>query len=219
MGSELKVITFLSGRGSNFQGLLNASRDPSLSGKYSIIAVVSDKPGASGLYYAKEAGIPVHAFFRSDFPSLEDFKKKIFETAQSLNPDLITLAGYMQLVPAWYIEQNIGKIINVHPSLLPAYPGLNTHARVLADRTTEHGCTVHFVDTGIDTGPTIAQCRVPVDPHDTPDTLAAKVLLKEHQLYPWVVSAIARKLIQLTNGVVEIESEARKEAHALDFIV
>lgn len=214
MNSPLKVIAFLSGRGSNFKNLVTEQRRHR-SPAYEITGVFSDKPGAPGLYYAKEAGIPVHAFFRSDFDSLESFKKHIFEAADAFGADLGALCGYMQIVPKWFIERWQDRIINIHPSLLPKFPGLDTHTQAITAKERFHGCTVHVVDTGVDTGPIVAQIKVPVAPEDTSDSLATRVLEKEHSLYPWVLTKIAEKNITIKQGKVAFSASATQEAKNL----
>lgn len=214
----MKVIAFLSGRGSNFKSLLDEQRRQK-SPSYEIIGVFSDKPGAAGLYYAKEAGIPVHSFFRRDFDSLEGFKKAIFEGADTVGADMIALCGYMQIVPKWFVEKWSGRIINIHPSLLPKFPGLNTHEQALQAKESEHGCTVHFVDSGIDTGTIIAQAKVSILAGDTVEALAAKVLEQEHKIYPWVLSKIASGEITIQNGALSMSEAARSEAASSGFFI
>ena len=182
-----KIAVLISGRGSNLKSLIDNAKN------YRIIAVLSDKEDAPGLKYAKKAKIPQFTFSKKEYGHKKEQKKAIFETLQNLKPDYIALAGFMQIVPLYYLEEFT--IINIHPSLLPAYPGLDTHRRVLEAGEKEHGCTVHFVDAGIDTGPIIAQEKVVVLPSDTEESLANRVLEKEHQIYPWVFNNISNSLL------------------------
>lgn len=206
MAPIFSIIALISGRGSNFQSLVDHQGD------YTVTAVVTDKPDAPGLTAAREHGIPIHAFGRGEFPSVAAQKERIFKTVSSLRPDLICLAGYMQIVPENFIRENLGRVVNIHPSLLPKYPGLDTHTRAIAGGETLHGCSVHYVDVGVDTGPVIAQSSCAVSPDDTPESLRLKVLAHEHELYPWVVGGIARGEIDFKNGVVGYTPEIRKEA-------
>ncbi|MBX7143057.1 MAG: phosphoribosylglycinamide formyltransferase [Oligoflexia bacterium] len=210
---QYSIIVLISGRGSNLKALISQARH------YKIQAVLSNNPAAAGLEHAKNAGISTLAFSRAEGEKLSHFKARIRDEICNLTPKLVVLAGYMQIVEPELIESMQGRVINIHPSLLPAYPGLHTHERVLADGATRHGCTVHFVDKGVDTGPIIAQAAVDVLPTDNPDTLAERVLACEHRIYPWVINRIAQGSIKLEGGTVSIEASARFEATQLGFIL
>lgn len=179
---------------------------------YRIGAVVSNKPDAAGLEWARNRGIPTRALSRGAYESIAAFKDAILAEVVRTNPSFVALAGFMMLVPPSFIEAFAGRLVNIHPSLLPKFPGLDTHARALAADETEHGCTVMFVDNGVDTGPVIAQCAVPVKTGDTAETLAARTLEKEHELYPWVISHLALGNIRLEGRTVRYSAKAQAEA-------
>ncbi len=208
MKSEGKVTVLLSGRGSNLKALIQQQHG------FHIRHVISDKAGAEGLEVARKAHIPTTIIPRHEHPTPADFKASILRAVESTAPDLIALAGFMVVVQREFVERFHGRLINIHPSLLPNFPGLHTHARVLEAKHVEHGCTVHFVDTGVDTGPIIAQAKVPVLLGDTPDTLAARVIIQEHALYPWIVRNIVQGDIQLQGDGVRYSPATLAEAHA-----
>jgi phosphoribosylglycinamide formyltransferase-1 len=208
MKSEGKVTVLLSGRGSNLKALIQQQHG------FRIHHVISDKADAEGLSVARESHIPTTIITRQDHPSALEFKAAILRAVESTVPDLVALAGFMVVVQREFVERFQGRLINIHPSLLPHFPGLHTHARALEAKHPEHGCTVHFVDTCVDTGPMIAQARVPVLSGDTPDTLAARVIVQEHALYPWIVRNVAQGDIQLQEGAVRYSPAILAEAHA-----
>jgi phosphoribosylglycinamide formyltransferase 1 len=186
------VVVLISGRGSNCQSLIRQAED------YSIIGVLSNNVDAPGLKYAREAGIEAIAFGRKTAGSLVQQKQHIYSHIEAVAPSLIVLAGYMQILESDFVERFEGKIVNIHPSLLPRFKGLDTHKRALqafhqagVSAEAKHGCTVHYVDRGVDSGPIIAQARCRIMPSDGEETLAARVLDLEHRLFPWVVNAIA----------------------------
>ena len=219
MATERAVTVLLSGRGSNLQALLakSARSADSQSSNYFIKAVISNNPQAGGLALARDAGIPGYCLERSSFPSIAAHKAATLEATLATKPDLVALAGFMMILPHKFIEAFSGRLINIHPSLLPAFPGLNTHERALESGATVHGCTVHFVDAGVDTGSPIAQATVPVLPDDTPITLQNRVLEKEHRIYPWVVSSITQNNISLDGTQVVYSAAARQQAKQLGF--
>lgn len=212
MAKDLRIVAFISGRGSNLQSLIKNCP----SAKFE--AVVTDTPEAPGLAFARSHGIHCQEFDRKKYASLKDFRAAIREYAKGLTPDLIVLAGYMRILEPEFIHLFAGRVINIHPSLLPKYPGLETHARALAARETVHGCTVHVVDNGMDTGPIIAQASVPVGAEDTEASLSKKVLTQEHLLYPWVVNNIIDEHIRLFPHL-EISEAAMKSAKDFGFVV
>jgi phosphoribosylglycinamide formyltransferase-1 len=169
---------------------------------YKISAVLSNNPQAKGLVLAKDAGIRCITFDKKDFGSI----------AIDLKPDLIILAGYMQIVEKNFIDQFPDKIINIHPSLLPNYPGLNTHSKVIKAGELEHGCTVHLVIPEVDAGPIIAQAKCQVLKDDSKESLSQRVLQLEHQLYPWVVNCIGSADININNQRVLFSEQAKNRA-------
>ena len=184
-----KVAILISGRGSNMATLIDAAKAPDYPAE--IVGVLSNRAAAPGLAVAAAHGIATASLAQSKFPSRDMFEDTMTQVLESWGTDLICLAGFMRILGEDFVHRWQGRMINIHPSLLPAYRGLDTHERALADRATEHGCTVHFVTPGLDEGPAILQARVPVLPDDTPDTLAARVLVEEHRIYPEALRMLA----------------------------
>ncbi len=184
-----RVAILISGRGSNMSALIEAARTPSYPAE--IVGVFSNKPDAAGLASAAAEGIPTAALSHKGLER-EAFDAAMGSIVSAWRPDFLCLAGFMRIFSEDFVRRWAGRIINIHPSLLPRYRGLDTHARALADRTAEHGCTVHFVTPGLDEGPTILQARVRVLPGDTPESLAARVLVEEHRIYPEALAMLAR---------------------------
>lgn len=208
------VTVLISGRGSNLKALINNQKG------YRVGSVISNNKDALGLTLAREAGIPTHTVERSQFSSLTAFKDAVLEATLSTNPTLVALAGFMVVLHPAFIDALRGKLINIHPSLLPLFPGLDTHARVLKEPgITQHGITVHFVDSGVDTGPRIAQAAFDIEHSDTPETLAARALTFEHRIYPWVISHLASGDIQLSGDTVRYSTKASDEAKLHGFSI
>lgn len=180
------IVIFISGRGSNMQAVVQADIPGTR-----VAAVLSDNPDAAGLQWAAAQGIPTFARRARDFASRADFHRAMFEAAEQHQPDLVLLAGYLKILPPEFCAHYQGRLINIHPSLLPAFPGLHTHQRAIDEGCRLAGCTVHFVTAKLDCGPIIAQGAVPVYDSDTADTLAARVLKIEHQLLPQAVADFA----------------------------
>ncbi|WP_428429830.1 phosphoribosylglycinamide formyltransferase [Pararhizobium sp.] len=184
-----RVVVFISGGGSNMLALVKAASEPDYPAD--IIAVISDKADAGGLAKAAALGIATFSFVRKDYDSKDAHEAAILSTLKTLSPDIICLAGYMRLLTATFINAYDGRIINIHPSLLPLFPGLHTHQRAIDAGMTEAGCTVHFVTEGMDEGPVILQAKVPALPGDTADDLSARVLVEEHKSYPAALRLVA----------------------------
>jgi len=193
-----RVGVLISGRGSNLQALIEACKDPNYPAE--IVVVISNVPGAQGLLRAEEAGILAIAIDHKKFASREDFDQALCRTLDDAKIDLLCNAGFMRLHTDGFVEHWRDRHINIHPSLLPAFKGLDTHARVLAAGVTITGCTVHFVRKEMDDGPIVAQAAVPVLTGDTADRLAARVLEAEHRLYPHALRLVA-------SGAVRVEGE------------
>jgi len=191
-----RLVILISGRGSNMEAIIRAVEDGRIPNT-KIVGVISDNPQAQGLTIARKHGI------RARYISAAPYKTKLegraeqqyIDTIKRWKPDLIVLAGFMRVIKPRFIHSFPNRIINIHPSLLPAYPGLHTHERVLAAGEKESGCTVHFVNETVDGGKRIIQARVPVLPGDTPHTLAARVLEKEHQILPYAIRLLLEKTI------------------------
>jgi len=187
--SRKRVVIFISGGGSNMEALIRAAQTPDFPAE--IVSVFSDKLDAGGLSKAQAAGIATQVFSRKDYASKDAHEDAILEALALLNPDIICLAGYMRLLSAKFIAPYEGRILNIHPSLLPLFAGLHTHQRALDAGMKLAGCTVHLVTEGMDEGPILAQAAVPVIDGDTESTLAARVLKAEHKLYALALSKFA----------------------------
>jgi phosphoribosylglycinamide formyltransferase-1 len=195
-----RIVILISGRGSNMQAMLKvaaAERWPA-----QIAAVISNQPTAAGLDVARTAGIPTSAINHRDYPDREQFDAALAELIDQYSPDLIVLAGFMRILTPGFVNRYFGRLINIHPSLLPSFPGLHTHQQAIDAGVKVHGATVHFVTTELDHGPIIAQVAVPVLDDDTEDTLAARVLEHEHRIYPKAVSDLMSGVLKLVDGRV-----------------
>jgi phosphoribosylglycinamide formyltransferase 1 len=192
---SLRIAVLISGNGSNLQAIIDAIGNEKCDAR--IVGVISNKPEAYGLLRAQEAEIPTFSLTPARGESREVYDEKLANVLMGLRPDLIVLAGFMRILSPAFVQRFAGKIINIHPSLLPKYPGLHTHQQVLAHQDTEHGCTIHFVTEALDGGPIIAQTRIPVKKGDTLETLQKKVHAREHKLYPQVIQWFAHQRIVL----------------------
>jgi phosphoribosylglycinamide formyltransferase-1 len=191
--SNRRLAILLSGRGSNFEAIADAV-DSGTIPNAEIVAVISDVPDARGLARAKERGLPAFAVDRRGLPTRSEHETAVLAMLEDRRPDLVCLAGYMRLLSPEFVARWRGRILNIHPALLPKFPGLDAQRRALEAGEAESGCTVHFVDEGTDTGPVILQRKVPILPGDTAETLSARILVEEHRAYP---EAIARVLASL----------------------
>ncbi len=187
-----RIVILISGRGSNMQALLKAK----LSCR--IVAVISNRADAPGLAIARQYGVPTTVVSHTDFADRETFDAALATCIDQYRPDLIALAGFMRILTPAFVARYLGCLINIHPSLLPAYGGLDTHARALRDGVKIHGCTVHFVTNDLDRGPIIIQAAVSVLMHDTSTTLAARVLLQEHRIYAQAIHWFCEDFLSLT---------------------
>jgi len=190
------VVILISGRGSNLQALLEA-RLPCR-----IAAVISNRAEAGGLEIARQHGIQTAVLNHREYADREGFDAALAELIDGFQPDFVVLAGFMRILTAGFVTRYHGRLVNIHPSLLPAYGGLDTHARALRDGVRIHGCTVHFVTADLDHGPIIIQAAVPVLCEDTEQTLATRVLAEEHRIYP-------QALRWLCNGQIELDNDGR----------
>ncbi|MDB5530251.1 MAG: phosphoribosylglycinamide formyltransferase [Devosia sp.] len=187
--SRKRVGILISGRGSNMQALIEAAKAADYPAE--IVGVFSNRAAAPGLALAASQGLATGSLAQSQFPSREAFEDVMTRILESWEVDIVCLAGFMRILTPEFTLHWAGRMINIHPSLLPLYKGLDTHARALADGATVHGCTVHFVTPGLDEGASILAAEVPVLPGDTPDTLAARILVEEHRIYPEALRMLA----------------------------
>jgi phosphoribosylglycinamide formyltransferase-1 len=189
---KLNLAIFISGRGSNMQSIIEACKNADFPARVTL--VLSNRPQAPGLTYAQDHGIATAVVDHKAFPNREAFEAAIQDVLSQHPIDIIALAGFLRVLTAGFIAHWPGRIINIHPSLLPAYKGLDTHARAIADGCAQGGCTVHYVVPEIDSGEIILQRAVDILPNDTADTLAARVLTQEHVAYPAALRIVAEKL-------------------------
>lgn len=180
-----KIVVLLSGEGSNLQAIINACDCRKISGQ--ICAVFSNKKDAYGLIRAAAANIAAHAISPADFADREEYDHALMTEIDNYQPDLIVLAGYMRVLSTEFVRHFSGKMLNIHPSLLPKYPGLHTHRKAMENGDTEHGTSVHFVTEQLDGGPVILQARVPIFPDDHENDIISRVQTQEHSIYPLVI--------------------------------
>ena len=195
MTTRRRTAILISGRGTNMAALIEAARDPSYPAE--IVLVISNIPTAKGLETAAAADIKSLAISHKDFLDKSMFEAALSYALNEAKIELICLAGFMRVLSANFVSHWTGRILNIHPSLLPAYRGLDTHKRVLADGMKEHGCTVHFVVSELDAGPIVAQATVPVIDGDTEESLSARVLIAENRLYPEALAKVAKAIAPL----------------------
>lgn len=186
-----KIVILISGRGSNMESLLSADLP------CDIAAVISNRAEAEGLRIASEHGIATAVVAHKDFADRASFDAALARTIDVYHPDVVVLAGFMRILTAEFVNRYHGRLINIHPSLLPAYPGVHTHARVLADGVKIHGCTVHFVTPDLDHGPIIIQAAIPVRQDDDEQSLAERLLYQEHRIYPQAVRWLCQEQVVL----------------------
>lgn len=192
-GARTPVGVLISGRGSNMQALVRAAEAPDC--PYSVVLVLSENPDAAGLAWARARGIAAEAVDRRPFgKDREAHERALHDRLQAAGVEVVALAGYMRLLTPWFVRTWAGRMLNIHPSLLPKYPGLHTHRRALEAGDAEAGCSVHLVIEEVDAGEILGQVRVPVLPGDDEDALAARVLEQEHRLYPAVLSRFVQSL-------------------------
>ena len=198
------VVILISGRGSNMESLLDAVAAGSLDVR--VAAVLSNRPDAAGLQEAKARGVTTRVVDHREFSGREAFDAAMIEAIDAFSPDLVVLAGFMRILTDGFVQHFAGRLINIHPSLLPAFPGLHTHKRALEEGVRVHGCTVHFVTPALDHGPIIVQAAVPVLDDDDEARLAARVLEQEHQIYPLAVSWFVEGRLHLVDGRVRFDA-------------
>lgn len=207
------IVVLISGRGSNFKAIYETSVKENWSENYGvqISGVISNRPDAAGLDYATAAGLPTVIIDHKHFASREDFEKVLADEADKMNADIIVLAGFMRVLTSYFVSRFEGKILNIHPALLPMFPGLHTHERALEAGVRIHGVTVHFVTAELDAGAIIGQAAVPVLAEDDVEKLAARVLKKEHILYPRAVRLVALGKVTLADGHAQMDEQTSQE--------
>jgi len=197
------IVILISGRGSNMEAVVRAAQAEQWPAR--VAAVISNRADASGLAFAAAHGIATAVVANKDYATRAEFDAVLQAEIDRHAPDLVVLAGFMRILTAPFVEHYAGRMLNIHPSLLPLFPGLATHAQALAAGVAEHGATVHFVTAELDHGPAVAQARVPVLPGDTVETLSARVLEQEHTLYPRAVRWFVEDRLTLLNGEVHVD--------------
>ena len=211
---KIRLVVLISGRGSNLQAIM----DQAVSGELpvEVAAVVSNRPGVHGLERARQAGVPALELDHKRFVDRPEFEAALIETIDRRQPDLVVLAGFMRVLTAGFTEHYRGRLLNIHPSLLPKFRGLHTHERAIAAGETEHGASIHFVTAELDGGPVIVQARVLVLPGDDTDALAARVLEQEHRLYPLAIRWFAEQRLRLEGEQVWFDGQPLVEPLRLE---
>jgi phosphoribosylglycinamide formyltransferase-1 len=215
MPAMKNIVILISGRGSNMEAVVRAAESQGWPAR--IAAVISNKPEAGGLAFAQARGIPTAVVPNKAFATRAEFDAKLQETIDGFAPDLVVLAGFMRILTVPFVEHYAGRMLNIHPSLLPLFPGLGTHQQAIDAGVQEHGATVHFVTAELDHGPAVLQAKVPVLPGDTEDRLSARVLVEEHKIYPRAVQLFVEGRLSVEDGAVRILEHAHSGA-ALDTI-
>jgi phosphoribosylglycinamide formyltransferase 1 len=195
------------------EALIKSTQEPHSPAQ--VAAVISNRPNATGLEIAQALGVEAMCIDHQSYAARENFEAELDRRCRDRAIDLILCAGFMRLMTAGFVARWSGRMVNIHPSLLPCYPGLHTHARALKDRVRIHGCTVHFVTADLDGGPIIAQAAVPVMPDDTEETLSERVLAQEHRIYPMALRWLASGLVHLAGGKVVYGFEIAREHGSL----
>jgi phosphoribosylglycinamide formyltransferase-1 len=198
VGPRCRLVVLISGSGSNLQAFIDACRDPGY--PCTVAGVISNRPGVRGLERAAQAGIPTRVLDHREYPDRAAFDAALADAVAGFEPDLVILAGFMRILGGGFVGRFAGRLLNIHPSLLPKYPGLHTHQRAIEAGDAEAGASVHFVTEELDGGPVILQARVPILPGDTPETLAARVLVEEHRVYPLAARLFAQGRLRLDDG-------------------
>lgn len=205
MSQAMPVVILISGGGSNLQSIIDAMQAGSL--PIDIRAVISNKTDAYGLERAKAAGIHTEVVNHRDYAGREEFDRALQAAIDAHEPALVILAGFMRILSHDFVEHYLGRMLNIHPALLPSFPGLNTHERALQDGVEQHGATVHFVTTEVDGGPLVLQARVPVQDNDTAEALAARVLEQEHRIFPQAIRWFAEGRLQMQYDKVLLDDK------------
>lgn len=197
------IVILISGRGSNMEAVVRAAKAEQWPAR--VVAVISNRADASGLAFAAEHGIKTAVVANKDYASRAEFDAALQTVIDGYAPDLVVLAGFMRILTEQFVAHYAGRMLNIHPSLLPLFPGLATHAQALAAGVAEHGATVHFVTAELDHGPMVLQAAVPVLPDDTVETLSARVLEQEHVIYPRAVRWFVEGRLTIAQGAVHVD--------------
>jgi phosphoribosylglycinamide formyltransferase 1 len=197
------IVSLISGRGSNFEAIYKAAKAKSWDVQFT--GLIANQPEAKGIEFAKSVGIPTAVINHRSYPSREAFDEALMQQIDAFGADLVVLAGFMRILTPGFIKHYEGRMMNIHPSLLPRFPGLHTHERALESGDRVHGATVHFVSAGVDEGPIICQSEIPVLATDTPSELAARVLKTEHQIYPLAVEWFIQGRLQIAGNRVSVD--------------
>ncbi|WP_413113907.1 phosphoribosylglycinamide formyltransferase [Thaumasiovibrio sp. DFM-14] len=200
-----KIVVLISGSGSNLQAILDACEQGTIADSQ-VVAVISNKETAYGLERARQAGVDAISVSASDFDGRESFDQALADKIDHYDPDLVILAGYMRILSPNFVRRYLGRMLNIHPSLLPKYPGLHTHQRALDAGDKEHGTSVHFVTEELDGGPVILQAKVPIFDNDDVDEIQARVQQQEHKIYPLVADWFLRGRLEMENGLAILDS-------------
>ena len=200
-----RVAVLISGRGSNMASLIEAARAPGYPAE--ILLVLSNRPDAPGLVHAAAQGIATAVVDHRTYPEREAFERALDRELAERGIELLCLAGFMRILTPWFIDRWVGRMLNVHPSLLPLFKGLHTHRRAIEEGVRIHGCTVHFVTPELDSGPIVAQAAVPVLPSDTEESLRARVLRQEHAVYRLALALVAGGRARLQQGRVAVDAD------------
>lgn len=201
-----RLVVLVSGNGSNLQAILDACQTGRIPAR--VVAVISNRPGAYGLQRAQAAGVPTEVLDHTTFTERSTFDQALQACIDRYQPDLVVLAGFMRILTPAFVAHYHGRLLNIHPSLLPRYKGIHTHRRVLEDGADEHGASVHFVTSELDGGPVIMQAKVPVLPSDDENSLAARVQQQEHRIYPLAVKWFAEGRLKLEGNQVLLDGQA-----------
>jgi len=210
----LRLVVLVSGRGSNLEAIVRGCRDGGIPA--TVAAVISNKPGAAALEYARQAGITTEVVDPREHQDRETYDRALMTTIDRHRPGLVVLAGFMRVLTAAFVRHYDGRLINIHPALLPQFRGLDTHARALAAGVSRHGASAHFVTEDLDAGPVIVQAQVPVLDGDTAETLAARVLEQEHRIYPLAIRWFAEGRLSIDGGRVLLDGTRRPEQGLVD---
>ncbi len=204
MDQRLPIVVLISGGGTNLQSIIDAARAGL---PVDIRAVISNRADARGLERAQQAGIEIQVLDHREHPDRDSYDAALMASIDAYQPGLVVLAGFMRILTDAFVRHYTGRMLNIHPSLLPKFRGLHTHQRCIEAGEQEHGATVHFVTPELDSGPVVIQARVPVEPGDTPETLAARVLDQEHRIYPQAIRWFAEGRLALRDGIAHLDGK------------